>query len=75
MAKNLVKDNKGRYSFDVYFHDDKLDVSLSIIGKFNVYNALAAIAAIHANGIDLSNYSDVLNKFQNASRRFEILKK
>lgn len=75
-AVNLKKDVSGKYSFDVLYHGEKLmSIALNVIGKFNVYNTLASIAGVHANGIGLCQDLVCFSKFENASRRFEVLKK
>lgn len=75
-AVDLKKDSGGKYSFDVLYHDKKLlSISLNVIGKFNVYNTLAAISAVHANHLEIHSNLTCFGKFENASRRFEVLKK
>lgn len=74
-AVNLKKDASGKYSFDVLCRGQKLaSIALNVIGKFNVYNTLAAIAAVHANRLQIRSDLTCFSKFENASRRFEILK-
>lgn len=43
-------------------------------GKFNVYNATAAIAAAHAAGIDINDAGKRLATFQNVEKHFEFNK-
>lgn len=74
-AENLVKDINGKYSFDVFFQGEfLLRVDLNVIGKFNVYNTLAAIAGVHSNKVKIDPNLSCFSRFQNASRRFEVLK-
>ena len=50
-------------------------VTLSVPGKFNVMNALAAAATTYTLGANPDGISDALHKFTGAHRRFEILGK
>ena len=63
-------------SFDI-IHDGKAvaSVTLSVPGKFNVMNALAAAAAAITLGVDPKGVADALASFRGAHRRFEILGK
>lgn len=61
-------------AFDFYFNNKKLcNIQLSVPGKHNVYNALAAAAAAHNAGVSPEDISENLNKFTGVHRRFEIL--
>ncbi|MBR5599236.1 MAG: UDP-N-acetylmuramate--alanine ligase [Alphaproteobacteria bacterium] len=46
---------------------------LNLIGKFNVANALCAIACCSLLGIDVHNSCQILENFQGTKRRLEIL--
>ena len=46
-------------------------VELSVPGRHNVENALAALAAMYATGIDIEQASKALSTYRAASRRFE----
>jgi len=59
----------GRYKFRVKGHDY---IHLSIPGKHNVYNSLAAIAIALELGVPFCVIKEVLENFENANRRFEI---
>ena len=48
-------------------------IVLSIPGRHNVLNSLAAIAAAHEMGISFSQISGCIGDFRGAGRRFEIL--
>lgn len=52
-----------------------LDVSLSIPGRHNIYNALAAAATADHLGIPADRIADSLHRFTGVHRRFEILGK
>ena len=67
-AKNLELVN-GTYRFEV---EDYGQIHLSIPGKHNVYNALAAISISLELGVPFCVIKESLENFKNASRRFEI---
>ncbi len=61
-------------AFDFYYKDEKLcNIELSVPGKHNVYNALAAAAASHFLGVKPEDISENLHKFTGVHRRFEVL--
>ena len=63
-------------SFSVYKHGEKLsDVTLSVPGKHNIMNALAAAAVADYLGIDPNTAAESLGRFTGVHRRFEILGK
>lgn len=60
--------------FDVMHDGKKLcTVNLSVPGKHNVLNALAALCTAHYYGVDVENAAAALASFGGAGRRFEIL--
>ena len=73
VAKNIQEYKKGRFAFDVYFLGVKLfRIKLSVYGKHNIANALAAISVALYYGIDLKIIKKALIEFTGASRRFQI---
>lgn len=73
-ADNITMDDAGQTSFDLVYRGDYIcRIQLNMIGKFNVYNALSAIAATHVNGIDFAISQQALAGFQSAHRRFETV--
>ncbi|MBI3593127.1 MAG: hypothetical protein HY099_06590 [Nitrospirae bacterium] len=46
--------------------------SLSIPGKYNLYNALSCIAMLSEMGIQLQDMADILHEFNGIERRFDI---
>ena len=71
-AKNVVYNHLGFPTFDVYHNDQKkAQISLSIPGQHNVYNALAAIATASEFMHDYELIQTRLSSFENAKRRFE----
>lgn len=67
-------DNTVYDAFDFYYKTEKLcNIELSVPGKHNVYNALAAAAAAHYLGVPPEKISVNLHRFTGVHRRFEIL--
>ncbi|WP_457641677.1 UDP-N-acetylmuramate--L-alanine ligase [Persephonella sp.] len=64
-----LKLENGRYRFKV---NDFGEIHLSIPGKHNVYNALAAISISVELGVPFCVIKEALESFKNANRRFEI---
>lgn len=70
-AKNLSTGTLG-LKFDVYKNNKFLgDMELSIPGKHNVYNALAAFSVCYDMGIDPKTIKNAIGTFLGAGRRFE----
>ncbi len=70
-AKNLEQGSLG-FKFDVYKNGKFLtDMELSIPGKHNVYNALAAFAVCYDMDIDAKIIKNAISTFLGAGRRFE----
>ncbi len=71
LARNV--DNRGAASrFEVVFDDESLGaVELSVPGRHNVLNALAAISAGVALGADFTRMAEGLKTFTGAERRFQ----
>lgn len=59
----------GRYRFTVKGYSD---IHLSVPGKHNIYNALAATSVSLELGVPFCVIKEALENFKNASRRFEI---
>lgn len=63
-------------AFDLFFKGEKLcNIELSVPGKHNVYNALAAAAAAHYIGVPAEKIAQNLHDFKGVHRRFEVLGK
>jgi UDP-N-acetylmuramoyl-L-alanyl-D-glutamate--2,6-diaminopimelate ligase len=58
-------------SFDVSFEGKKFRISSPLIGRFNVYNSLAAIAASLALNVDVSIIQQAMNTLPPVRGRFE----
>ena len=62
----------GMASFDVYFRGNyAAHINLSVPGKHNVYNALAAFAAALICGLDAATVAEGLSHYLGAGRRME----
>lgn len=71
-----IKSVNGKYSFTAYEGDCSLgEINLSVYGKHNVLNALAAVAVARKYGVDFGNISKGLANFHGVKRRFENLGK
>ncbi len=73
-ADKIAVTKGAKEAFCIMKHGKKLaDVSLSIPGKHNIYNALAAFAAADYLGVDTNSIVESLHQFTGVHRRFEIL--
>ncbi|MDD5956612.1 MAG: UDP-N-acetylmuramate--L-alanine ligase [Lachnospiraceae bacterium] len=71
-AENIRYDETGEARFEAFgFGDDLGEIVLSVPGRHNVGNALAAIAVARELGFTLDQIKDGLKKFGGAKRRFE----
>jgi UDP-N-acetylmuramate--alanine ligase len=69
-----IESHAGTSSFDVVFDDDLLGrVHLSVPGRHNVLNALAALGSGLALGADFADMARGLGAFAGAERRFQRL--
>ncbi|MCX5718504.1 MAG: Mur ligase family protein [Nitrospirae bacterium] len=58
--------------FSTYFSLNNTGFSLSLPGKYNLYNALSCIAILSEMGSSLNEIADVLHEFKGIERRFDI---
>lgn len=70
-AENLTCE-RGRWSFDIIHPGGLIPVSLSVPGRHNVTDALAAAAAMLELGADGISIARALASFRGAARRFEF---
>lgn len=69
-------EREGCYCFKLYISGKFMgQLCLKIPGKHNVLNALAAVAAAHEEGIDMSVIKKAVESFKGAKRRFEQIYK
>jgi UDP-N-acetylmuramate--alanine ligase len=74
LARDLGPGGSGGHTFDVRRADERFTrVSLRVPGAHNVLNALAAIAAGAALGVDADVMAAALAAFRGARRRFEFI--
>ena len=71
--EGLAEDDRGYASYDLYHGREKVGhVTMQVPGNFNVENGLAALAAAHALGADMTRACESLSRFRGAHRRFEL---
>lgn len=76
MAKNITYDEFGHPSYDLYIDNTfKIKINLSVTGKHNIYNSLAAIALSNQYIPSLEVIAKAIEKYQGVGRRFEYLGK
>ena len=74
-ARKVKKIKHGRYQFVCYFDNKKLfKVVLNVVGKHNIYNALATIAVCKYYGIRHNIIKQAIKNFSGISRRYDIKK-
>ncbi|MBN2395687.1 MAG: UDP-N-acetylmuramoyl-L-alanyl-D-glutamate--2,6-diaminopimelate ligase, partial [Candidatus Atribacteria bacterium] len=71
-ARDIQMDLK-KTSFKAETPQGEIQIQLNMSGKYNVYNALAAIAAAVNLGIPLEVIANAFRKFQGAPGRFKIV--
>ena len=72
-ARN-IKYNKRGYSFTVYAYDRPVGrINLSVIGKHNIYNALATFAVGQVYNVPFTYIKKSLESFSGVKRRSEFL--
>lgn len=69
IAENIALDNEGRATFTVNYPAGRFSISLPLVGKHNVMNALAAIAATYAVGATTHAIQEGLTKVSPVSNR------
>lgn len=72
LAKNITFDDFGYPSFDVLKNGEKIcSLTLNVVGRHNVLNATAVLAASLAMGIDIEFIKEGLEGYKGTKRRFE----
>lgn len=71
-AKNIRMTSKGIQFLLSSFKGD-IEIELQLVGRFNVYNALAGITVALIEGIPLENIKTSLSKLTNVGGRMEIV--
>lgn len=57
--------------FDLEYDEKKYRVKIPLLGTFNVYNALAAIALLHREGLPLPFIIDAISRVEQVRGRFQ----
>ncbi len=71
-AADISYDEMGHGSFDVMFHGEKcVRLSLGVVGRHNVSNALSCMALASLYDIDYETVNRALSTFRGTERRFE----
>ncbi|WP_088105660.1 UDP-N-acetylmuramoyl-L-alanyl-D-glutamate--2,6-diaminopimelate ligase [Halalkalibacter urbisdiaboli] len=63
----------GGTSFVLHAFDETVNVNMKLIGKFSVYNTLAAITAALVSGVDLRDAVRSVEKVEGVDGRFETI--
>lgn len=66
-----IRASKGKYGFEITDGGKRVSVNLSVCGKHNIYNALAAYCAATRNGVEPAAAAKSLSAFKGVKRRFE----
>lgn len=75
-AREIVKNKDGKYSFNLYAYQIKKGrINLKIVGRHNIYNALASFAVADILGADFKHVKRALENFNGVKRRAEFLGK
>jgi UDP-N-acetylmuramate--alanine ligase len=73
-VKEIMDKDASKAQFTLMFKEKQIaKIKMKVPGIHNIYNALAACAAAHSVGADLTAIADGLSKFSGVQRRFEIL--
>ncbi len=76
VAKNITYDELGHPIFDVYFKNKLyLSLHLSVLGKHNIYNALASVLMCLVHNINKETIIKGINEYHGVERRFEYIGK
>ena len=72
-ADNIVQSGNNETSFDVSYGDEKISMTIPVLGEHNVKNALAAICVAKRFGIALEEVKEALKKFTPGKMRQNII--
>jgi len=73
MAKNIKLTASGT-QFTLQTRTEQIEIKTSLIGKFNVYNMLAAIATAYVSNVPLTDIKEALSQSSGVQGRFEAVK-
>lgn len=74
IGARIRQSREGRCECVIMKQGDAIDVSMPVVGYYNVYNALAAAAAAIGMGLDMFTIKDGLENFTQPSMRMELTK-
>ena len=69
-----VRDDSDGVQFVANLNDDIVDCKTKLLGEFNVYNLLAALAAAKELGIDGETLSHAVRKVKSVKGRFSVMR-
>jgi len=72
VTKDELTNSHGGFSFTAIINGQPVTVALSVPGKHNVLNSLAALTVAHLLELDLSAAARALGEFKGTGRRFEV---
>lgn len=73
MASDIVIEGRGSLFTLHIAGKEKVEISLGIPGKLNIYNALAAASVAHSLDVDVGQISEGLASFHGVPMRMEVL--
>lgn len=74
MAKNITYNEKGYPTYDLYINNSFVDkIILNVLGKHNILNSLASIAAAYCYNISFEDIKNGLYNYKGVQRRFEYV--
>ena len=74
MAKNIIFDAFGYPEFDIFYNGELFShVHLNVLGKHNIYNALATICICIIHNLDKDAINKGLSSYKGVERRFELI--
>lgn len=71
-ADSIQKTDGGGFDIQVSLFDKQLSLRLPMLGRFNVYNALAAVAASHSLGVPAENMAQGLSNVSRLEQRGRV---
>jgi len=72
MAKNIKMGSNGT-TFDLLTPIGNVPLTMNLVGKFSVYNVLAAVAAAMVSGMDLDTIVKAVEQLKGVRGRFELV--
>ncbi|HLS54145.1 MAG TPA: UDP-N-acetylmuramate--L-alanine ligase [Tissierellaceae bacterium] len=72
-AENISFSKEGYPSFTLNINNKEFwPINLKVMGKHNIYNALASIAAAHIHGVSMEDITDYIELYNGVHRRLEV---